>query len=179
MCKFIYHVYNIDHHSFSQVRVEQLINTPDVNMKMLAPPVAGLLQHIKRSCIQAGYLWKLCEFDMKLPNFEQFGWKKRNKDSFAPVWQEDDVYDILSILKTCSCKEGLCSNCSCQKSCMSCFTYCKCIRDKCTNHWYFVFNFKTIAIICNLMTFISWFNHSLYTVLVRNNKSPRHVRLSN
>ena len=135
IAKFIYHVYNPNQRqnsSFSQMRMQQLIKTPDVNMRLLVPSIVGILQHIKRSCIQAGWLWKLCEVNVEIPNPDEWGWRRQN-DSFIPVWQDDEPFDILSILKCCSCQKGTYSSCSCQKSEMNCLTYCKCERDKCNN----------------------------------------------
>ena len=49
IAKFIYHVYYPNQRqkrSFSQMRMQQLIKTPDVNMRLLVPSIAGILQHI-------------------------------------------------------------------------------------------------------------------------------------
>ena len=110
-------------------RMSHFIKTSDINLRQLVISKCGLLQHIKRSCIQAGWIWNFCESNIEIPNSKDRGWKQRN-GMFVPVWQENDVFDIASILKTCSCKKGACNNCSCQKSKMKCLRYCKCEREK-------------------------------------------------
>ena len=114
-------------------RVGQLISSPNVNLRTLVPSASGILQQIKRATIQAGYLWKLAEVEVKIPDPNEWGWKTLADESFVPRWQDEDVNDIKSIIATCSCVKGECINCSCKKSSMKCLIYCKCDPDKCKN----------------------------------------------
>ena len=125
--EYVYRIYVPGAHkldSFPEKRVHHLTKTAGISIRALVPSEAGLLQHIKRACIQAGYLWKLCELEIDIPNPELWGWNGRG-ESFVPLWQEDDVFDILEILKTCSCTKGVCTGCSCKKSGMPCTFFCK------------------------------------------------------
>ena len=71
LCSFVYAAYGIstlEGLSFKAMRVNHLINTPDPNLRALVPSPSGILQHIKRACSQASYLWRLCEFEFILPD---------------------------------------------------------------------------------------------------------------
>ena len=131
--KYVYRVYGMNkkYLSFKSQRVHQLITTPDVNLRMLVPSQSGILQHMRRACIQAGYLWKYCECELSIPSPKNWGWKLNSDSKYVPCWQEKPVFDIQSVLKTCSCTKGICSSCSCKKSGFNCLTYCKCDKEKC------------------------------------------------
>ena len=71
----------------------------------------------KRACIQAGYLWKLCELEIAIPNPIDWGLKRLADCSFVPRWQDKVVTDnIKSVIATCSYPKGGFKNCSCKKS---------------------------------------------------------------
>ncbi len=136
LCSFIYTVYGInasENSSFKTLRTNQLVNTPDPNLRALVPSPSGILQQIKRACYQAGYLWRLCEFELDLPDPVEWGWKPDEENVFVPRWQDEDAVDMLSLLKTCSCSKGKCSNCSCKKANMKCLRFCKCDKQNCAN----------------------------------------------
>ena len=113
-------------------RMLHFINTPDISLKLIPPSRSGLLQHIKRSTIHAGWLWKLCDTNIEVPDPENWGWIKKD-DALLPLWQEEETFVIQPVLKICSCKKGHCINCSCTKANLSCLQNCKCERDICTN----------------------------------------------
>ena len=135
LCNFVYEAYGLTKQApFKSRRTDHLISIPNVNLRMLVPSTSGILQHIKRACIQAGYLWKLCELEIAIPNPIDWGWKRLADCSFVPRWQDEVVTDnIKSVIATCSCAKGECKNCSCKKSKLKCLIYCKCDKGKCKN----------------------------------------------
>ena len=57
LCELVYEAYNLTKEvPLKTRRKDHLISTPNVNLRMLVPSPSGILQHIKRACIQAGYL---------------------------------------------------------------------------------------------------------------------------
>ena len=137
--QFIYQCYGLDaaqNFSPKTLRVKQLTNTPDLSLRNLAPSIYGILQHIKRCCIQVGYLWKLSECEVTIPDPKPWGWTLglNTPYYYVPLWQDRETYDINKVLKICSCSKGNCSNCSCKKGGLKCLTYCKCDKQNCANH---------------------------------------------
>ena len=60
LCNFIYEAYGLKKQArFKTRRTDHLISMPNVNLRMLGPSSSGILQHIKRTCIQACYFLKL------------------------------------------------------------------------------------------------------------------------
>ena len=134
VCNFVYAAYNLTKDMpFNERRRKQLISTPNASLRMLAPSPAAILQHTKRACIQAGYLWKLSEVELKIPDPTEWGWKLTDEGSYAPLWQAEANIDITRIVAYCSCVKGDCSKCSCRKSSMKCLVFCKCEDSKCLN----------------------------------------------
>ena len=135
LCNFVYEAYGLTKQApFKTRRTNHLISRPNANLRMLVPSPSGILQHIKRVCIQACYFWKLSEIETNIPDPIEWGWKLLLDVSFVPHWQDEAVTDnIKPIIATCSCSKGKCSNCSCKKSSMNCLVYCKCDKGKCEN----------------------------------------------
>ena len=132
LCNYVYEAYNLTNQTpFKTRRTNNLIATPNINLRTLVPSSSGILQHIKRACIQAGFLWKLCEYEVTIPNPEEWGWKQLPDRTFVPRWQDENSVDVKSVLSTCSCVKGICKNCSCSKSGFKCLVYCKCEKEKC------------------------------------------------
>ena len=78
---------------------------------MLVPSLLGILQHIKRACIQAGYFWKLNEIETNIADPIEGAWKPLPDGSFVPHWQDEAVINnIKTIIATCSCSKGEYSN---------------------------------------------------------------------
>ena len=132
LCDFVYDAYNLSKQTpFKSRRTDQLISTPNINLRMLVPSPSGILQHAKRACIQAGYLWKLADQEIVIPDPNEWGWSSAPGGSFVPRWQDEDVIEIKPVLSTCSCVKGVCTGCSCSKSGVRCLVYCKCDKAKC------------------------------------------------
>ena len=59
IAKYIYNCYGLGTFpgtSFEALRLHQLLNTPNICLRTFAPSVPAIEQHVKRACIQAGYL---------------------------------------------------------------------------------------------------------------------------
>ena len=132
----MYEAYGLTKQAFFKSRwIDHLISTPNIDIRMLVPSPSGILQHIKRASLQAGYLWKLCEFEVNIPNPIEWGWKSHQDSSFIPRWQDEIIQDNLkSVIAICSCQKGGCKNCSCKKSSMKCMIFCKWDKGKCKNN---------------------------------------------
>ena len=101
---------------------------------MLVPSPSGILQNVKRACIQTGYIWKLSEIETNILDPIQWGWKPLPDVSFVPHWQDEAVTDnIKPIAATLPCSKDKSSNCSCKKSSLKCLVCCKCDKEKCKN----------------------------------------------
>ena len=136
LCSFVYSIYGNKYYNdlpFKTQRTNLLIETPDANLRTLVPSTSGIIQHIKRACFQAGYLWKLCDTEVSIPNPEEWDWKRHIDNSFIPRWQDEIPSEIPDVLNVCSCVKGVCDNCSCKKSAMKCLKYCKCVKKTCKN----------------------------------------------
>ena len=85
-------------------------------------------QHVRYACIQTGYLWKLSDLELDIPNPTSWGWKWSSVSTFSyiPLWQACSLPDLHSLLKTCSYTKESCDNCTCKKSGMNCMKFCKC-----------------------------------------------------
>ena len=76
--QYIYQCYGlVCTQSFSDkaLRVKHLTVTPDITLRDLVPSTHGILQHIRRCCIQAGYLWRLAQSEIEIPDPKLWGWK--------------------------------------------------------------------------------------------------------
>ena len=53
----------------------------------------GILQHIKRCCIQVGYLWKLSECEIAIPEPKLWGWKLgvNAQSYYVPLWEDRET----------------------------------------------------------------------------------------
>ena len=138
IAKYIYNCYGLDTSlgiSFEALRLHQLLNTPNICLRTLAPSVPAIEQHVGRACTQARYLWKLSHVELDIPDPTSWGWKRSSVSTFSYIalWQACSLPDVHSLLKTCSCTKGSCDNCSCKKSGMNCMKFCKCEESKCKN----------------------------------------------
>ena len=162
LCNFVYESYGLTRQeSFKTRRTDHLILTPNANLWMLVPSLSGILQHIKRACIQAGYFWKLSEIETNISDPIECGWKPLPDSSLASHWQGEAVTDIVKlIISTCSCSKGKCSNCSCKKSSMKCLVTCKCDKGKCKNKWFLLISYWILAYIYIVVSFPVIFDDS-------------------
>lgn len=98
-------------------------------MDALPPTSAALLQHIKRSGYQAGYVWaqSLCK-NPNLPSPSEWGWVK-HEDQWQPLWTTlSEVSKDCTLLIKCGCnpQKGCKSHCKCVKANLPCTPLYKC-----------------------------------------------------
>ena len=75
------------------------------NFRLLPPSRAGLLQHINRAAIQAGWVDYQCLENITLPDPTLWGWTMKN-GRYCPLWQNvDSPIDISKVVGTCSCQQ--------------------------------------------------------------------------
>ena len=112
-------------------RMNQFCKSTTFNPRNLIISKKGLLQHTKRACLQAGWIWKECEANVQAPCPTNWGWIRDSNDgSFLPKWQVDmDIFDINAIITTCTCGPGRCETCKCSKKDMKCIQFCNCLRN--------------------------------------------------
>ena len=72
--------------TLTEERVERFQASPDMNLRSLPLSRPGLIQHIKRSCIQAGWLWRQGISNVSAQNPENWGWIRKN-GWYVPCWQ--------------------------------------------------------------------------------------------
>ena len=73
----------------------------------------ALLQHTKRACYQAGYLWNECLHNVEVPDPSLWGWMKKENGEFIPCWQRVNTpRTVDSVISTCTCKSTSCQSCS-------------------------------------------------------------------
>ena len=127
IAKYIYNCYGLDASSGTSFEALRLLNTPNLCLRTLAPSLPAIEQHVRRACIQAGYLWKLSHMELDIPDPTSWGWERSSVSAFSyiPLWQACFSPDIHSLLKTCSCTKGSRDKCSCKKSGMNCMKFCK------------------------------------------------------
>ena len=96
------------------------------------------LEHIKQAALQAGWIWKECEFNVPNQCPTNSGWCRNVIDgNFLPKWQcnvdGDIILDINDVIAICTCGPGCFGSCKCSKHEMKCFHFCNCQRN-CTNN---------------------------------------------
>ena len=112
-------------------RLTHFQRSTDNDVRKLPMSRPALLEHTRRACFQAGYLWMECVRNVTLPDPTLWGWQ-RHEGSLIPKWQSDEPSDIGSVLSTCSCKTNICKTCSCAKENLPCIPGCNC-RRSCQN----------------------------------------------
>ena len=116
--------------SLTDLRLKYYFRSPDPQLKSLIIPRDGLTNHIKRSGLQAGWIWKLDDHEVTAPEPTDWGWAKII-DMFIPRWC-NEYKSIDDVIVVCSCKDtGNCLRCKYGKSAVEYITYCNCSR-KCT-----------------------------------------------
>lgn len=103
----------------------------DNDLRKLPISRLGLVEHAKRSCYQAGYLWQESIENVYLPDPVLWGWT-RHENRLVPRWQEGDTLPISGVILTCSCRTNGCKNCNCVKKGTVCLPFCFC-RRSCSN----------------------------------------------
>ena len=137
--RFIYMCYGLQfspsYDTFESLRLKQLITTPNISLRSLVPSIAGIMQHVKRSSIQTGYLWQTSQRGVTIPDPTKWGWMHSPIPdyNYVPLWQDCKMIDLQLALRVCCCSKGTCSSCFCQKNETKCLRYCKCDKSNCSN----------------------------------------------
>lgn len=98
------------------------------------PPTSdALLQHVKRSVYQAGFIWSQCLVPCPFyPNAELWGWTRMD-GKLEPLWTTlPQASKGCRSLIRCGCKVRCSGRCQCSNSNLKCTELCTC-KAKCTN----------------------------------------------
>ena len=98
------------------------------------PPTSGtLLQHVRRTAYQGGYIWgKSHEKSINPPEATNWGWQKDKSGRYNPLWSLLPIASkACSQLIKCCCKQkdgsfNCSGRCSCAKVRQTCTELCKC-----------------------------------------------------
>ena len=126
---FIIKVYDkrsITETSLTDYRLQQFSSMSNSNLRLLPLSLPGLVQHTKRACIQAWWIWcgGVSNVDIQDPN--NWGWILVD-DRHVPTWQVvDELKDVLNVIRTCTCTKKVCRNFVCAKHVMRCLPFCEC-----------------------------------------------------
>ena len=120
--------------SLNEERKDHFLRMADMNIRNLPVSRSALLEHAKRACLQAGWIWReaICNVDTQDPS--KWGWSVE-EGSLFPKWQDvkGDSLDINTFTQVCGCKKAICKKCKCSADGMACLPFCGC-RQKCKNN---------------------------------------------
>ena len=97
----------------------QLFSNGSRSLDSIPPTQAALFEHVKRSLLQASFIWKqsiTCH--QEIPVFDKWGWEqdKHNKQ-WLPFWTtEADASKASSFLLHCGCTKSCRGNCKCSRA---------------------------------------------------------------
>ena len=127
--EFIRLLYAVSESSLGAERLNKFQKSTDDDLRKLPPSREALLQHTKRACYQAGYLWQESESDLDLPDPKLWGWTFNEDRGLIPCWlTATSTIDLEKFVTTCSCKTGKCERCKCANAGISCIRMCGCNR---------------------------------------------------
>ena len=115
--------------SIDDARLKSFLRSPAPDLRSIIISRSGLIEHIKRLALQAGWTWKDCENNINIPDPTTWGWLclSLNTLTYCPTWCETLV-DINKYILKCSCKSFKYNNCKCAKEKVSWIEYCGCER---------------------------------------------------
>lgn len=108
------------------------------SLEAIPPTQAALFEHIKRSILQACFIWKQsASCHQNIPDFGQWGWELDEKrQEWAPFWTTlADASNACALLLHCGCQKACQGNCKCSKAGVRCTALCKC-DGGCANNDY-------------------------------------------
>lgn len=113
--------------SLTELRLKYFFKSSDPKLRSLIISNDGLINHINRSALQAGWLWKQCEHNVVCPDPTKWGWI-RSDNKCTPKWC-NEYKNINDVITTCSCKEKAnYLRCKCGRSMFQCIEFCSCTR---------------------------------------------------
>lgn len=97
----------------------------------IPPSRAALVQHVKRSVLQAGHTWgQSLNREMQLPSPESWGWHKE-ETVWVPYWTSlSPIASSCQQLVKCGCKRNCSGNCKCYRSGFQCTALCNCTCEE-------------------------------------------------
>lgn len=106
-----------------------LFSSGSRSLDSIPPTQAALFQHIKRSLLQASFVWKqstTCH--QTLPAFDKWGWEyDKRSNQWLPFWTTlADASKACAFLLHCGCTKACRGNCKCSSAGIRCTTLCKC-----------------------------------------------------
>ena len=91
--KFLVKVYypkKVNMNSLTDEKAAHFKRQASVNIRQLLLSRPGLIEHIKRACIQGGWLWSECIANVQIPDVTEWGWQHGNENEYVPRWQTVD-----------------------------------------------------------------------------------------
>ena len=132
--KFVVEVYYPNKKTVKLIlkRKEHFTRLADPNLRNIPVSRKGLLEHTRRACLQAGWLWREGKSNVAAQDPTNWGWTKSD-GKFVPKWHTlDEDTDVLKVIQVCNCKKALCKKCKCTTNNMACLPFCAC-QQKCPN----------------------------------------------
>ena len=86
-------------------RLNSFFKSVDPNLRSIILSESALLQHTKRSAFQAGWVWRDCLHNLKLPSPTTWGWKMTSDLllRFYPLWRRKNYHSVVEdTIVTCS-----------------------------------------------------------------------------
>ena len=106
-----------------------LFSTGSRSLDNIPPTQAALFEHVKRSILQASFIWKqstTCQ--QVIPVFYEWGWEQdEHSRQWLPFWTTlADESKACAVLLHCGCTKSCRGNCKCCKAGLRCTALCKC-----------------------------------------------------
>ena len=126
----VYYPKNLHPKGINKERLAHFNRQAVTNLRTIPFSRLGLTEHIKRSCIQGGWLWQECIHNVLVPDITLWGWQRSSDGGYLPSWQqlEDSIIQVADVIQTCSCRRSGCKSCRCIKNGVTCLPFCGCER---------------------------------------------------
>jgi hypothetical protein len=102
----------------------------------IPPTQAALFEHVKRSLLQAAFIWKQSTTaQQSIPSSDKWGWElDPDKNQWMPFWTKlADASKACALLLHCGCTKACRGNCKCSRAGLRCTTLCGC-EGGCNNN---------------------------------------------
>ena len=95
-----------------------LFTTGKRTLENIPPTQAALLQHVKRTLLQASFYWgKATSVYQDIPDFCEWGWHKDDSGGWQPLWTTlSDASTACAILLRCGCLKSCTGRCKCNSA---------------------------------------------------------------
>ena len=115
---------------------QQLFSHGLRSLEAIPPSQAALFEHLKRSIIQACFIWRqAATCHQVVPNFSAWGWElDERSQQWVSFWTTlADASKAYALLLHCGCKKACRGHCKCSKAGVRCTSLCKC-EGGCVNN---------------------------------------------